>query len=165
MDSEKIKVFYGKKESEMSKSSSFLDLKKEILTKEKTLVKYFSFNEVKINDNLLIINYPNFSIISDKNVFEEYKKGQYRCKRCHKYLRISNWTCAHTNKCKALYLFILKEKPNQILEGGYSQINEISNGLELSEDDLEAEIEQKINLVSNRHKQNMLNQINKILYG
>ena len=135
------------------------------MKKEKILVKYFSFNGVKINDTLLISNYPNFSIISDKNLFEEYKAGQYRCKRCHKYLRISTWTYAHTNKCKALYNFILKEKPNQILEGGYTEINEIGNEFEQSEDDLDAEIEQKINLVSNRHKQYMLNQINKIMYS
>ena len=166
MDSNnKIKVFYGQKESEMPKSSSFLDLKKEILKKEKTLVKYFSFKEVKINDKLLIINYPKFSIISDKNQFEEYKLGQYRCKRCHKYLRLSNWTCAHSNKCKALYIFTLKEKLNQTSEGGYAEINDIDDELEQSEDDIDAEIEQKINGVYNRHKQYMLNRINKILYG
>ena len=41
MNSEKIKVFYGEKTSEMPKSSSFLDLKREILQKKKLLLNIF----------------------------------------------------------------------------------------------------------------------------
>ena len=66
---------------------------------------------------------------------------------------MSNWTCAHTNKCKASYIFLLKEKPIQIKEGGYAEPNENEHGLEQSEYEFEGEIEQKINLVANRHKQ------------
>ena len=63
-----------------------MDLKQKILFKDKKLIRYFSFEGKKIEDNLRVSNYPNFSITIDKTVFKEFTKGKFRCKKCRKYI-------------------------------------------------------------------------------
>ena len=75
---EEIKIFYGKNKIKIQKDSNFLMLKEKILKKDKRLVKHFTYEKEKINDNLLIINYPIFNVVIDKNDFCEFKKGQFR---------------------------------------------------------------------------------------
>lgn len=100
---EEIKIFYGKNKIKIQKDSNFLMLKEKILKKDKRLVKHFTYEKEKINDNLLIINYPIFNVVIDKNDFCEFKKGQFRCKKCRKYLKLSNFTCQHYNFCRTYY--------------------------------------------------------------
>lgn len=118
---DKINVFYGQDQILMPKTANFTQLKKEILFKDKRFIKSFSYKGNKINESLLVIDYPTFSISIDNNKFNEYKKGQYRCSKCRKYLKINKWNCRHTKKCRAYYIFKLKKSETSIIEGRYSE--------------------------------------------
>lgn len=182
---EEIKIFYGKSKIKIPKDSNFLMLKEKILKKDKRLVKYFTYENEKINDNLLIINYPIFNVVIDKNDFCEFKKGQFRCKKCRKYLKISNFTCQHYNFCRTYYNFKKKESIYEILEGGYEDEesqkrdfldeeeesqkggffntnDEISHSSYKNVDDYES-INKILNKYDERNKKLKINKINKIL--
>ena len=79
-----IIVIFGEKKLKVKKGSTFFDLKKIIFKKERILVKYFMLNDTKINEFLMISNFPEFDIILDQNKFQEYKNGNYRCSSCNK---------------------------------------------------------------------------------
>lgn len=89
---ELINVFYEDKSIEIPKESSFMDLKQKILFKDKKLVRYFSFEGKKIEDNLRVCDYPNFTITIDQNDYKEFTKGKFRCKKCRKYVKMSKMT-------------------------------------------------------------------------
>ena len=103
-----MKLLYGNNSIEVPKNSNFADLKLEILKRDKRLAKSFYFKGEKINENTMIENYPSFSIVFERNEYCEFKGGQFRCKRCRKYLRLTKMRCKHDNKCKSFY--ILKKK-------------------------------------------------------
>ena len=105
-----INVFYGNNRVLVEKDINFKELRKRILKKQCRLIKYFSFENKKINENLLVMNFPIFIVCLDKNIFCEFKNGQYRCKRCRKYLKLNNLTCIHSNTCR---LFIISKKKKQ----------------------------------------------------
>lgn len=178
---EEIQVFYGHNKITVPKDSNFLMLKEKILKKDKKLVKYFIYENEKINESLLIINYPLFNIAIDKNDFCEYKKGQFRCKRCRKYLRLSNFKCRHSNFCRTYYNFTKKELIDEIVKGGYGENGDFffedeesqkvgffdsntKNEKKCDENDSDYEL---INKIINRHdernKKKMLDKINRIL--
>ena len=150
---ETLSIFYGDKTIKVPKNSNFNTLKKIILEKDGKLVKYFSYANQKINESLLVYDYPSFILTIDQNEFKEYKKGKYRCKRCRKYLKISKWTCSHTNKCRAFYVLANNLKDTFTLEGGY-------------EEDKDDEIIDKIiNRQIENNRKSMLNKINALLFG
>ena len=141
-----ISVIFGEKKLKVKKGSTFLDLKKIILKQEGILAKYFILKDTKINEFLMISNFPEFDIIIDPNKFQEYKKGHYRCSSCYKYVKQTKWCCAHTAKCKAKYLFsgeFIKK-----IKGGY---------------DIDEEIDSYFISIDERRKKNMLNKINEII--
>lgn len=122
-----ININFGTFEIMMPQSATFAHLKNEILKNDKKFIKSFFYNKEKINDNSLIISYPLFSAMIDKNEFEEYKKGQFRCKNCRRYLKISKWVCSHSNRCKAIFLLKKKEKTFLIINATYNYLSENKN--------------------------------------
>ena len=133
----------------------FKELKVLALKTQKIFVKYFSFNGDKINELLRVSDYPLFELNIDPNPFKEYKKGKFRCGKCRKYLRMSNWTCSHTPRCKAKYLFN-KEYTKQI--SGRYEFN--------FEEEIEEKISKKFDYIkrnNEKKKADMLNKINELL--
>lgn len=122
-----ITVFYGKNKITVPSDISFIDLRKEILKKNHRLIKCFFFKEKIINENLSVKNFPTFTTSMDKNIFNEYKIGQFRCKKCRRYLRLSKMTCIHSNTCRTYFNFKKKESAYEILEGGYYEPNAEEN--------------------------------------
>ena len=118
---ELINVFYDDNSIKIPKESSFMDLKQKILFRDKKLIRYFSFEGKKIEDNLRVSNYPNFSITIDKSVFKEFTKGKFRCKKCRKYIKLSKMTCKHSSKCRFFYNFKLKQPLTKQISGGYKE--------------------------------------------
>ena len=152
-----ITVFYGNNEITVQNDITFIDLRKEILKKKHRLVKYYFFKGEKINENLSIKNFPTFELSMDKNIFCEFKIGQYRCKRCRRYLRLSKLTCIHSNACRTYFNFKKKESIYEILEGGYYEPNdEESNSIQ-------KEIDEKIKRKEKAEKKKMIERINEIL--
>lgn len=129
---EEIEVFFGKNKMTVKKDINFKELRLKILQKEKRLVKLFSFGNKKINENISISNYPTFDISLDKSLFSEFKRGQYRCKKCRKYLKLNNLTCRHTSLCRTFYNFIKKESMNETIRGGYIEKNSSDNNEDFS---------------------------------
>jgi len=148
---DEVEVFFGKNKIKVKKDINFKELRLKILQKEKRLIKFFSFGDEKINENLSIANYPTFKISLDKNIFSEFKRGQYRCKKCRKYLKLSNLTCRHSNICRTFYYFKKKEKMNETIDGGYleedfSSYDEIINNIiNKKEKDNEKKMMERIN--------------------
>ena len=155
---ENIGVFYGKNKIIISRDSNFKDLRLNVLRNEKRLIQYFTFKNEQINEALLIRDFPIFKVVMDKNIFCEYKKGQYRCKRCRKYLKLNKLTCQHSNTCRTFYNFKKGEPINEILEGGYFEIEDEGNYSDYSD-----EIDNIINKPINNRNQRMMNKINEIL--
>ena len=122
-----IQIFYGKNKIRVNKDLNFKDLKYKILRKEKRLIKFFSFENKKINENLFVMNFPTFKISFDKSQFSEFRRGQYRCKRCRRYLKLNNLTCNHSSICRIFYNFKKKESINEIIDGGYFEEENESN--------------------------------------
>jgi len=168
---ENIVVFFGEKNILVPKGINFKQLRIKILQTEKRLIKYFIFGGKKINENLSIKNYPTFQIVFDKSLFNEYKKNQFRCKKCRKYLKFNNLTCRHSNICKTYYNFTKKESFNEIIDGGcFEKVNDnaqdsenISRIEEESFSDISEEIKRIIDKRENIHKKIMMNKINEIL--
>ena len=121
-DEPEIIVFYGDNTINIPKSSTFYDLKMKVLYQSKLFIKYFEYNKEKINDTLLCSNYPYFLTILDNNNFVEYRKRQYRCKKCRKYLNISEWKCRHSHACRAYHFLYKKDKTCLILNNEYKEI-------------------------------------------
>ena len=144
-----IMVHLDDKTIQLSKKSNFMDLKKILLTKYGLLVKKFVFGEKNINIYWMVKDFPFFTLMVDPNHFQEYKKGQYRCSSCFKYLKYSNWVCAHTTKCRAKSLF-----------AGES-LTKIQAKYEEKSD--EESINQILNNIFERRKQKMRNKINELL--
>ena len=164
---EYINVFIGNDKLLVKNNKSFKDLRLKILNEKKRLIKYFSFGDKKINENILIKNFPNFKVAMDKNIFKEFKYGQYRCRRCRKYLKLSNLTCSHSNICRTLYNFRKKESTNEIVDGGYddgenSQSN-LFNECEEDEDDFDERINSIFEKNKFINKKRMTERINEIL--
>ena len=131
------------------------------MKKEKRLIKYFTCSNEKINENLAIVNFPTFEISFDKSIYSEFKPGQYRCKRCRKYLKLSNLTCRHLSTCRIFFNFKKNEKMNEAVNGGYNEINDSNIN------DIFPDIEESINNIFNKHEKNyektMMERINQIL--
>ena len=144
----KINVKIGEKNIKVTKGATFSYLKRVILKVERKLIKYFIFKGQKLNEKLLISDYPEFDIALDPNSFQEYKPGQFRCSSCYKYFKFKKWACSHTAKCKAKHLF----------GGDFIQI--IKCGCDIEVDDSINEI---ISKIENGRRQNMLNKINEII--
>jgi len=164
IDEPEIIVFYGDDTINIPKNSTFYDLKMKVLNQKKIFIKYFEYNKEKISDTLLCSNYPSFLTILDNNEFVEYRKGQYRCKKCRKYLNISDWKCRHTHACRAYHLLHKKDKTCTILNSGYTETmdnedNKDYNGM------FDEEIKEKIDGIFERKRISMLNKINEILFG
>ena len=162
---ELINVFYEDKSIEIPKESSFMDLKQKILFKDKKLVRYFSFEGKKIEDNLRVYNYPNFTIAIDQGEFKEFTKGKFRCKKCRKYVKISKMTCKHSSKCRFFYNFKLNEPLTKKIAGGYKEENDVYESEEvIDEDAIEREVDAQINKIFERYKKNMLQRVNDLLF-
>ena len=159
-----ISVFYGDNSIKIPKESSFMDLKQKILFRDKKLIRYFSFEGKKIEDNLRVSNYPNFSITIDKSVFKEFTKGKFRCKKCRKYIKLSKMTCKHSSKCRFFYNFKLKQPLTKQISGGYKEENNEQNYEEIiNEDEIEKEVNAHVDRIFERHRKKMLQRINDLL--
>ena len=80
----------------------------------------------------------------DKNIFSEYKIGQYRFKRCRRYLRLSKMSCIHSNTYRTYDNFKKKESTYEILEGGYHEPNaEENNSINVEINEIFERIEKK----------------------
>ena len=119
-----INIFYGENNIRIPKYSTFNDLKRRILQSYKRFAKYFLYHNEKINENLLCSDFPSFMTFLDNNEFTEYRHGQNRCKRCRRYLNITNWNCKHSNSCRAYHLLFKKDKTSLDLVSGYKEISE-----------------------------------------
>ena len=166
---ELINVFYEGNSIEITKESSFMDLKQKILFKDKKLVRYFSFEGKKIEDNLRVYNYPNFTIATDQGEFKEFTKGKFRCKKCRKYVKISKMTCKHSSKYRFFYNFKLNEPLTKKIAGGYKEENDVyesdrDNEEVIDEDAIEREVDAQINKIFERHKRNIFQRINDLLF-
>ena len=166
---ELINVFYEDKSIEIPKESSFMDLKQKILFKDKKLVRYFSFEGKKIEDNLRVCDYPNFTITIDQNDYKEFTKGKFRCKKCRKYVKMSKMTCKHSSKCRFFYNFKLKQPLTKKISSGYKEENDINESEQnyeevIDEDEIEKEVNSQINRIFERHRRNMLQRINDLLF-
>ena len=163
---ENIEIFYGKNKIKISKDLNFKDLKFKILTKEKRLIKFFSFENKKINENLFVSDFPKFKICIDKSQFSEFKKGQFRCKRCRKYLKLNNLICNHSSICRTFYNFKKKEPINEIIDGGYfdeEKEEKESNASENANFDYKEEIDKLFEKHKKNKEKKMLEKINEIL--
>ena len=160
-----ITVFYGKKTIEIQKDSNFLELKKKIFFKDKQLIKFFSFGGEKIAETLMVYNYPNFLITMDKSQYIEFTKGKFRCKKCRKYLKVTKMICNHSSKCRMFYDFTLKESMSKEISGGYKeQILEFEED-EYDEEELNNEINLKVEQIIEKMKRNMIQKIKDLLYN
>ena len=144
-----LEIFIGEEKVVLPKKTNFYELKYIILNRQKKFVKYFTYNNIKIEKKLLVLDYPTFATIIDRNNFIEYRKGQYRCKRCRKYVNLSLWKCAHTSGCRAYYLLKLKITPTIELVSGY---NEEENMIK----EIEQEVDELINKKTETRRQSML---------
>jgi len=145
----KMEVYFGDKTLNLSRYSNFIELKKQILKEYGRLVKYFLFKEKKINEYWKVKDFPQFLIVMDPNNYKEYKKGNYRCSSCFKYLKYSNWVCRHTPKCRAKYLFFNNNLDK--VEGGYK------------EQSPEEYCDELFERAKEKEKQRMQNRINELL--
>ena len=153
---DEVEVFFGNHKIMVNKDISFKELRFKILQKEKRLIKFFSCGNEKINENLSIANYPTFQVALDKSVYCEFKRGQYRCKKCRKYLKLNNLTCRHSSKCRIFYNFKNKESMNEIINEGY---------LEEDFSGMDEEIEGILNKSAKNYEKRMMDKINEILSG
>ena len=160
---DEVEVYFGKNNITVKKDINFKELRYKILRKEKRLVKYFIFGNEKINENLSIANYPTFQISLDKSIFSEFKQGQYRCKKCRKYLKLNNLTCRHSSLCRTLYNFKKKESMNEIMDGGYLDKNDEKQNEDFS--GFDEEIDNIIDKKIKNYEKKMLDRINEILSG
>ena len=160
-----INVFYGETYIKLSRNSTFYDLKKKILFEHKKLVKYFFYQKSKINESLLCLNYPTFRTIIDNNDFVEYRSGQFRCKKCRKYLNLTSWNCKHSNSCRAYHLLYKKDKNTLDLLSGYKEIPEDEENKDINYESMDEEINKTINAVLERERIRKLNLINSLLYN
>lgn len=103
----------------------------------------------------MIGNYPSFSIVFDRNEYSEFKRGQFRCKRCRKYLRLSKMTCKHDNKCKTFYILKKKETLTFTLNAAYQDEESF---------DFSDEIDKKIETILEKRRKSMLERINDLLF-
>ena len=179
MDSDNILVFFGKSTIDVQNNLTFHELKIKILHEQKKFIKYFTYKNEKINENLFFNNYPKFQTILDNNDFVEYRKGQFRCKKCRKYINITLWKCNHKNTCRAYHLLSKRDKTTLILESGYQEIDNSKNIEANKESDdsknVEEEEEQEYNFddeidkILDKKLENyrikMLNKINSLLYN
>ena len=89
------------------------------------------------------MNFPIFIVCLDKNIFCEFKNGQYRCKRCRKYLKLNYLTCIHSNTCRTFYNFKKKETTYEFLDGGYKEFFEDEEeGILEEEDDYKTKLDE-----------------------
>ena len=160
-----IKVLYGEKTIIIPKDSNFLDLKRKIFFKDKKLIKFFYFGGEKIDENLRVFNYPEFSILMDRGEFKEFTERKFRCQRCRKYLKISKMICNHSSKCRTFYNFKLKKPMTKEILGGYKEENEGSEEEEINEADIDREVKAQINIIFEKHKRIMRKKINDLLYN
>lgn len=93
-----MEIFVGESKISTKSNIRFSELKLLILNSKKIMAKYFISGE-KINECMMVKNFPSFDIMIDPNEFIEHKRGQYLCKFCRKYLKISKWVCSHTPIC------------------------------------------------------------------
>ena len=162
-----INVFYGEKIIVVPGDINFKNLRLKILQKDKRLIKYFSFKSEIINENLSVKNFPTFELIMDRNIFQEYKAGQYRCLKCRKYLKLSKLTCHHSNICRTYYYFKKCQSNNEIIKGGYYEKND-EQDIFLDEDENADDISEQIEKILEKHEKNykkkMMDKINEILF-
>ena len=106
----------------------------------------------------MIYEYPEFTTVIDRNIFIQYKKGQFRCKNCRQYLNLSLWKCSHNNKCRANYLLRLKTSTTEEIPSKYkeSEENMIKN--------IDEEVDEFFKKKSDSRRRFMLNKINEILF-
>ena len=154
---ELFEILIGQEKINIPKNINFLELKSIMLHKYKKFVKQFTYNSIKIEERLLVYNYPIFTAIIDRNSFIEYKKRRFRCKRCRKYINLTSWKCVHTASCKAYYLLKLKIPPTFELPCGYDEEENMTKEIYKEADDF---LYKKFE----SHRQSMLKKINKILY-
>ena len=74
---ELFEILIGQEKINIPKNINFLELKSIMLHKYKKFVKQFTYNSIKIEERLLVYNYPIFTAIIDRNSFIEYKKRQF----------------------------------------------------------------------------------------
>lgn len=166
MKSEEIlNVFYGEKCITIQKNSNFQDLKQRIFLRDKKLVKFFSFAGKKIDENLTVSNFPNFILIMDQGEYQEFTKGKFRCKKCRRYVKFSKMTCNHSSKCRIFFNFKLKESMTKKIVGRYEETNNDIEEEEINEEEIDKAVNSKIDEIFNRHKRNMLQKINELLYN
>jgi len=119
MTEEIINVIFEEKSIKITKNSNFMELKQKIFYRDNELIKYFLFEEKKIDENLRVANFPKFTMVMDQGKFQEFAKGKFRCKKCRKYVKISKMICNHSSKCKLFYGFKLKETMSTKIQAEY----------------------------------------------
>ena len=160
-----IKVLYGEKTITIPKDSNFLDLKRKIFFEDKKLIKFFYLGGKKIDENLRVFNYPEFSISMEQGEFKEFTKGKFRCQRCRKYLKVSKMICNHSSKCRIFYNFKLKLPMTKEILGGYKEENDGSEEEEINEAEIDREFKTRINDIFEKHKRTISKKINDLLYS
>ena len=165
IDNTEIVIFYGDNTITIPKNFTFHDLKMKVLNQDKKFIKYFEYNNEKISDILLCSNYPSFITVIANSDFVEYRKGQYRCKKCRKYLNISEWKCKHSNACRAYHLLNKKDNTSISLKSGYKEIIDDDEDKDYITGMFDEEIKEKIDGIFEKNRIRMLNRINELLYG
>ena len=73
--------------------------------------------------------------------------------------------CKYSNKCRFFYNFKLNEPLTKKIAGGYKEENDVYESDEvIDEDAIEREVDAQINKIFERHKRNMLQRINDLLF-
>ena len=78
-------------------------------------------------------------------------------------------TCKHSSKCRFFYNFKLKQPLTKQISSGYKEGNDIYESEQnyeevIDEDEIEKEVNAQINRIFERHRKNMLQRINDLLF-
>ena len=159
-----INIFYEEEYIRIPKNSTFSGLKRRILQQYKKFAKFFLYQNEKINENLLCRDFPSFRTILDNNEFTEYRHGQFRCKKCRRYLNLTTWNCKHSNSCRAFHLLFKKDKTTIELLSGYEEISEEEESQKKSDTNIDEEIKKLIDDKFEKERMRKLNKINSLLF-
>ena len=66
MTEEILNVIFEEKSIKITKNSNFMELKQKIFYRDNELIKYFLFEEKKIDENLRVANFPKFTMVMDQ---------------------------------------------------------------------------------------------------
>lgn len=150
---DKAIIYFGEQRIPCSDNIIFYELKHLILKSQGKLVRQFKYDIKKINERLLVRNFSSFLYEVDPNIFVEFTKDKYRCR---KYLKMEKYRCSHTERCKSLYKF-KKIDYTKIIEGKYEEDDMISINRIFDR------IDEKRRQYEEKEKKKMIQEINDIL--